>query len=67
LNDSIKHEAEEAVTRLRDHPSVVVFAGNNEDYQIAEEQKVIDYNDNSGKYLDSKFPACVLTCLNARD
>jgi hypothetical protein len=37
----------------------MVFAGNNEDYQIAEEQKVVDYNDNSGDYLHSKFPAYV--------
>lgn len=64
LNDSIKIEAEEAVTRLRDHPSVVIFAGNNEDYQIAEEQKVIDYNDNSGDYMNSKFPAYVAVAVD---
>lgn len=57
INRSIKSEAEQSVKRLRNHPSVVLFAGNNEDYQIAEEQGVIDYSDESGNYLDTKFPA----------
>lgn len=57
LNDSIQAEAEQAVQRLRAHPSVVIFAGNNEDYQIAEEQGVVDYNDESGDYMHTKFPA----------
>lgn len=56
INASIKMEAEQAVTRLRQHPSVVIFAGNNEDYQIAEEQGVVDYNDKSGDYMHTKFP-----------
>lgn len=34
--DSVKLEAEQAVTQLRHHPSLVIFAGNNEDYQVAE-------------------------------
>lgn len=57
LNDSVKKEAEQAVARLRNHPSVVIFAGNNEDYQVAESQGVIDYDDNSGDYMHTKFPA----------
>ncbi|OCF62027.1 hypothetical protein L486_01693 [Kwoniella mangroviensis CBS 10435] len=57
LNESIKEEAEQAVTRLRDHPSVVIFAGNNEDYALAESIGVMDYEDNSGDYMKSKFPA----------
>ncbi|KAK8844526.1 hypothetical protein IAR55_006372 [Kwoniella newhampshirensis] len=57
LNESIKSEAEQAVIRLRDHPSVVIFAGNNEDYQVAESLGFMDYNDNSGDYMNSKFPA----------
>ncbi|WRT69910.1 uncharacterized protein IL334_006901 [Kwoniella shivajii] len=57
LNASIKIEAEQAVTRLRDHPSVVIFAGNNEDYALAESIGVMDYTDNSGDYMKSKFPA----------
>ncbi|BEI83975.1 hypothetical protein CcaverHIS002_0405790 [Cutaneotrichosporon cavernicola] len=56
INASIKAEAEQAVQRLRTHPSVVIFAGNNEDYQVAEEKKVVDYNDNSGDYMHTKFP-----------
>ncbi|GFZ45160.1 Beta-mannosidase B [Saitozyma sp. JCM 24511] len=57
LNASIKVEAEQAVARLRNHPSVVIFAGNNEDYQVAEALGVMDYNDNSGEYMHTKFPA----------
>jgi beta-mannosidase len=36
---------------------VVIFAGNNEDYQVAEALGVMDYNDNSGEYMHTKFPA----------
>lgn len=57
INDSIRAEAEQAVRRLRKHPSVVIFTGNNEDYQIAEEQGVVDYDDESGDYMHTKFPA----------
>lgn len=56
LNASIKEEAEQVMTRLRNHPSVVIFAGNNEDYQVAEAVGVMDYNDNSGEYMHTKFP-----------
>ncbi|WVR07896.1 hypothetical protein IAU60_004939 [Kwoniella sp. DSM 27419] len=56
FNDNVKAEAEQAVKRLRDHPSVVIFAGNNEDYQVAESVGMMDYNDNSGDYMKSKFP-----------
>ena len=57
LNQNIKSEAEQVVSRLRHHPSVVIFAGNNEDYQVAESIGAMDYNDNSGEYMHSKFPA----------
>ncbi|ORY26762.1 glycoside hydrolase superfamily [Naematelia encephala] len=57
MNASIKAEAEAVVTRLKAHPSVVIFAGNNEDYQVAEALGVVDYNDKSGDYMNSKFPA----------
>ena len=59
LNELVKAEAEQHVERLRDHPSVVIFAGNNEDYQIAEAFNVIDYSDESGDYMKGKFPASV--------
>jgi beta-mannosidase len=38
LNANIREEAEWVVKQLRNHPSVVIFAGNNEDYQIAESE-----------------------------
>lgn len=57
INASIKVEAEQNVELLRGHPSVVIFAGNNEDYTVAESEKVMDYNDNSGDYMKTKFPA----------
>jgi beta-mannosidase len=57
LNENIKVEAEVVVRRLRNHPSVVIFAGNNEDYSIAESEKVMDYSDNSGDYMKTAFPA----------
>lgn len=57
INASIKVEAEQNVELLRDHPSVVIFAGNNEDYTVAESEKVMDFNDNSGDYMKTKFPA----------
>ncbi|KAL7420732.1 hypothetical protein Q5752_004683 [Cryptotrichosporon argae] len=50
FNESVKLEATQAVTRLRKHPSVVVFAGNNEDYQVAE-----SLNLNTSD--DKQFPA----------
>ncbi|WP_295818295.1 hypothetical protein [uncultured Deinococcus sp.] len=34
--DSVRHEARAAVTRLRHHPCMALWCGNNEDYQIAE-------------------------------
>ncbi|EIW73529.1 hypothetical protein TREMEDRAFT_42399 [Tremella mesenterica DSM 1558] len=57
FNANVKREAEAVVKRLRDHPSVVMFAGNNEDYLLAEAEGVIDYKDESGDYMNSKFPA----------
>lgn len=54
---SVQDEAESVVKRLRQHPSVVIFAGNNEDYQVAEEAGLVDYDDKSGEYLNTGFPA----------
>lgn len=51
-------EAEANVTRLRHHPSVVIFAGNNEDYQVAENLNLeFDYDDETSDYRKSTFPA----------
>ncbi|KAF8076338.1 glycoside hydrolase family 2 protein [Lyophyllum atratum] len=65
--ESVKVEAEQNVKRLRHHPSIVIFAGNNEDYQVAEALKLeLDYDDETVEqntetdkkhYLDTNFPA----------
>lgn len=56
--ESVREEAEQNVKRLRHHPSVVIFAGNNEDYQIAEALKLeLDYSDETSDYRKTNFPA----------
>ncbi|CAK5275576.1 unnamed protein product [Mycena citricolor] len=56
--DSVQEEAEQNVKRLRKHPSIVIFAGNNEDYQIAESLNLeLDYADEKSDYLKTNFPA----------
>lgn len=56
--NSVKSEVRYQITRLRSHCSIVLFAGNNEDYQIAEVYKLQwDKNDLSGDYLSTNFPA----------
>lgn len=59
LRDSIVEEAKQNVRRLRHHPCVVVWAGNNEDYQIQEEYKLdYDYeNKDTEEWLKGSFPA----------
>ncbi|GJE84980.1 glycoside hydrolase family 2 protein [Phanerochaete sordida] len=58
LLKSIEIEAEQNVKRLRHHPSVVIFAGNNEDYQVAESFKLeLDYNDEHSDFRKTNFPA----------
>lgn len=56
---SIKEEAHAQVRRIRHHPSLVIFAGNNEDYQVQESAKLTyDYADkNEDNWLKSDFPA----------
>lgn len=56
--ESVSAEAEQNVKRLRHHPSVVIFAGNNEDYQIAESLKLeLDYSDETSDFRKTNFPA----------
>lgn len=57
--DSIEREAVANVRRIRHHPSIVIFAGNNEDYQVAESAHLTyDYEDkNEQHWLKSDFPA----------
>lgn len=56
--DSVREEATQNVKRLRHHPSVVIWAGNNEDYQIAESYKLeLDYSDETSDFRKTNFPA----------
>ncbi|THH31326.1 hypothetical protein EUX98_g2891 [Antrodiella citrinella] len=55
---SVELEAEQNVKRLRHHPSVVILAGNNEDYQVAESLKLdLDYSDETSDFRKTNFPA----------
>ncbi|EEA20679.1 hypothetical protein TMatcc_000670 [Talaromyces marneffei ATCC 18224] len=57
--DSIRQEAIYNVQRLRHHPSIVIYVGNNEDYQVQEHAKLTyDYDDKDpDNWLKSDFPA----------
>lgn len=58
LANSIRKECEDQVRRLRNFPSVVIYAGNNEDYQVAESYNLEwDPKDNSGNWENTTFPA----------
>lgn len=59
LLDSIKREAEENIKLLRHHPSIVIYAGNNEDYQYAESVNLTWEQDNKDakSWLKTDFPA----------
>lgn len=56
---SIKREAVENVKLLRHHPSIVIWAGNNEDYQYQESAGLTyDYeNKDAESWLKTDFPA----------
>jgi beta-mannosidase len=55
----VKTEAEQNVKLLRHHPSIVIWAGNNEDYQYQEQQKLTyDFeNKDAESWLKTDFPA----------
>ncbi|CRK17853.1 hypothetical protein BN1723_011420 [Verticillium longisporum] len=57
--ESIEEEARQNLRRFRSHPSVVVWAGNNEDYQVQERYKLEYFADDKdpGSWLKSTFPA----------
>ena len=59
LRESIRLEAEQNVKLLRHHPSIVIWAGNNEDYQMAESINLTyDYeNKDAESWLETDFPA----------
>lgn len=56
---SIEREARENVKIMRHHPSIVIYAGNNEDYQYQESEGLTcDVNDKDPQsWLKSDFPA----------
>ncbi|RGP80679.1 beta-mannosidase [Fusarium longipes] len=58
FSESIQTEAKVNIRRLRHHPSIVIWAGNNEDYQVQEQcQLEYDYNNKDPKkWLKTSFP-----------
>jgi beta-mannosidase len=53
---SVRAEAEAQVRRLRHHPSIVLWCGNNEDYQIAASIRAYDPAF-EGDFTTTRFPA----------
>lgn len=55
----VKTEAEENVKLLRHHPSIIIWAGNNEDYQYQESEGLTyDFeNKDAESWLKTNFPA----------
>lgn len=54
--ESVRKEAEANVRRLRNHPCLAIWSGNNEDYQIAQSIGVYDPGFD-GDFPSSPFPA----------
>ncbi|KAI1179535.1 glycoside hydrolase family 2 protein [Nemania sp. FL0916] len=57
--DLVEKEARQNIRRLRSHPSLIIWAGSNEDYQVQERYK-LDYNyedKDPCSWLKSSFPA----------
>lgn len=56
--ESVEREATDQLKRLRNHCSIVLYAGNNEDYQVIESLN-LEYNpdDDSGDWTGTSFPA----------
>lgn len=50
-------EVRENLERLRCHPSLVIVAGNNEDYQVADEELGYDASQPEGEWRNSSFPS----------
>lgn len=57
--DNVRSEARQNVRRLRDHPSIVIWTGNNEDYQIVERYGLEYHSDDKDtqSWLKTNFPA----------
>ena len=57
---SVEEEARQNSRRLRHHPSLIIWAGNNEDYETVQERYKLDYDPNDKdprSWLKSSFPA----------
>ncbi|KAJ3030303.1 hypothetical protein HDV00_008983 [Rhizophlyctis rosea] len=55
---SVREEAAQNVKRIRHHPSLAIFTGNNEDYQYAEQNNLEwDPKDLDGEWEKTTFPA----------
>ncbi|KAH6670314.1 beta-mannosidase [Plectosphaerella plurivora] len=57
--ENVEHEARQNLRRMRTHPSVVIWAGSNEDYQVQERYKLeYSYEDKDPQsWLKTNFPA----------
>lgn len=55
--DSVKAESVAALKRLRNHPSLAILAGNNEDYQVANEGLHHDMKSLESEWTNSTFGA----------
>jgi beta-mannosidase len=56
FRESVRIEAEDVVRRLRHHPCIALWSGNNEDYAVASSQGVYDATFN-GDFTQTAFPA----------
>ncbi|KAK2038792.1 family 2 glycosyl hydrolase [Colletotrichum somersetense] len=57
---SVEEEARQNLRRLRGHPSIVIWAGNNEDYQVQERYRLeyrFDEDKDPESWLKTSFPA----------
>lgn len=55
---NVKQEAEQQVIRFGHHPRLVIWAGNNEDYMVAERWGwILDKTDEEGPWDQTDFPA----------
>lgn len=59
FQSSVEEEARQNLRRLRNHPSLVIWAGSNEDYQVQERYKLeYNYDDKDPRsWLKTDFPA----------
>jgi len=56
FQQSVQAEVEAALLRLRHHPCIVLWCGNNEDYSIAQSKGLYDSRF-TGDFTDTAFPA----------